>query len=212
MAPALGSMHTFFAKITEAVKLCERRDYLRVRIILKTLLLEYIILFQDDLDGFKNDLMGKWLFVVKVCFTGLFETARIAIVSLTKGVARSSRYQSSNKLDANLVGTRTNSSAKGIYLMHIYPNLKPLEINQELQPGLIRTLESNLLSSSTSLLLLMTSASISRPDLWSLQHQRIMTPSDNGQRHYSQWISHTFVNDFKRSQGTFSVISPSVTG
>lgn len=100
-----------------------------------------------------------------MCFTGLFKTAFTVIGSLTKGVARSSRYQSSNKLDANLVGTKTNGSAKGIYLMHIYPNLKPLEINQELQPGLIRTLESNLSSSLTSLLLVMTSASISRPDL-----------------------------------------------
>lgn len=87
------------------------------------------------------------------------------ILSSTERFARSLRYQSSNRIDANLVGTRTHSSAKGIYLVHIYPNLKPLEVNQELQPGLIRTLESNLSSSATSLLLVMTSASISRPDL-----------------------------------------------
>lgn len=97
-------------------------------------------------------------------FTCLLKSA-LRISSSTERFARSLRYQSSHKIDANLVGTRTNSGAKGIYLVHIYPNLKPLEVNQELQPGLIRTLESNLSSSVTSLLLVMTSASISRPDL-----------------------------------------------
>lgn len=131
-------------------------------------------------------------------FTCLLEPARF-FGSSTERFARSLRYQSSNRIDANLVGTRTNSSAKGIYLVHIYPNLKPLEVNQELQPGLIRTLESNLSSSATSLLLVMTSASISRPDLWSLQLQWIMTPSDNGQRHYSQYWLHNFKNYLKQS-------------
>lgn len=142
-------------------------------------------------------------------FTCLDKSARFFVFP-TDRFASFLRYQSSNNIDANLVGTRTNSSAKGIYLVHIYPNLKPLEVNQELQPGLIRTLESNLSSSVTSLLLVMTSASISRPDLWSLQLQWIMTPSDNGQRHYSQWWLHNFINYLKRSWGKFALIIPPV--